>query len=319
MKRRKFSNRHNKQSHGLSGLLKWQYQKLLRPIEKPSHEEPFKEAQDYINRVNSATFVNHSTFILNINGTIILTDPIWSEYCSPIQGFGPKRIQGPGIKLDSLPKVDIVLISHNHYDHLDYETLSKLKRLFDPHFCVPLGDGELLKKMGTQKVTEFDWWQEEVKCGLPLTFLPAEHFSGRALFDQNQSLWGSWAIRDAGQFIYFAGDTGYSKHFSEIRNFLKDPITLSLLPIGAYLPRWFMKPVHMSPQDACQAHLDLGSHKSIAMHFGTFLLADDRPDEVIEDFQKAKDYFQISEEEFSLPTGAKSFAWNRAHASGASQ
>lgn len=231
----------------------------------------------------AATFVNHATFVVRFgdadSGVTALLDPVWSERCSPVSFTGPKRVHAPGVPFDSLPRVDVVMISHNHYDHLDLPTLKRLARRDDPLFLVPLGDARLLRAAGISRVEEMDWWQTKMFEDLEITFLPAQHWSARGLFDRNESLWGSWGMvgRD-GTAVYHGGDTGYGPHFREIRERWGAP-HLALLPIGAYAPRWFMETAHMDPEQAVRASLDLEARKAVGMHFGTFQLTNEPREE----------------------------------------
>lgn len=245
------------------------------------------------------TFVNHATFLIQIDGMNILTDPIWSYRASPYQWIGPKRMRPPGISFDDLPAIDTVLISHNHYDHLDIRTVLKLYEKYDPQFIVPLGVEKYLHHKGITETTHLDWWNN-VSLGnqLDITAVPAQHFSGRGLFDRNKTLWCGYVLHSSLGNIYFAGDTGYGKFLKDIgRKF--GPMLTSIIPIGAYKPRWFMKSIHMSPEEAVKAHKDVQSQRSIAMHFGTFPMADDGMHEPVEELAKAKDNYQIPEENFS--------------------
>lgn len=222
-------------------------------------------------------WVTHSTFLIQLDGKTILTDPIWSERASPVQFIGPKRHVLPTISLDELPVVDIVLISHNHYDHLDLHTCRELKKRFpEIRFLVPYGVKSWFQKnVCRQFVEEFVWWENRLFVDLSFTCVPAQHFSGRTLFDRNKTLWCGWVVQSKNRCLYFAGDTGYNPvDFCEIGK--KFPsIDVSLIPIGAYAPREFMKPVHVNPSDAVQIHLDVGSKRSIGCHFGTFRLSDE--------------------------------------------
>ncbi len=231
----------------------------------------------------AATFVNHATFVVAFgsgdSGVTALFDPVWSERCSPVSFAGPRRVHAPGVPFDSLPRIDVVMISHNHYDHLDLATLKRLAARDAPLFLVPLGDGKLLRRAGMTRVEEMDWWQRTSLRGVEITFLPAQHWSARGLFDRNQSLWGSWGVvaRD-GTAVYHGGDTGYGPHFAEIRARWRAP-DLALLPIGAYAPRWFMGSAHMDPAQAVQAFHDLGARQAVGMHFGTFPLTNEPREE----------------------------------------
>lgn len=233
------------------------------------------------------TFVNHATFLIQLPGLTILTDPVWSKRVSPLSWAGPKRIREPGVKIEDLPKVDLILISHNHYDHFDKETLRQLNKRFAPKVMVPVGDKELAESIGLKDVTELDWWQDVVVGeNVRITFAPTQHSSARTPFDKDESLWGSYLIQSGKRSIYFGGDAGYSSHYSEIKKRLGSP-DIALLGIGAYLPRWFMQPLHMDPTEAVVAHKDLGAKLSIAMHYGTFQLSAEGFDQPLVDLQKA--------------------------------
>ena len=224
------------------------------------------------------TFINHATTLLQLDGLNILTDPIWSERVSPVSFAGPRRHRPPGIRFDDLPPIDLVLVSHNHYDHLDIPTL---KRLRGCQILTPLGNAALMKRHGIS-ATELDWWQTRG----PITAVPAQHFAARGLSDRNRNLWSGFVIASLSGNIYFAGDTGWSDHFAEVgRRF--QPIRLALLPIGAYLPRWFMRPAHIDPAEAVDAHFALRAQTSVAIHFGSFALGDDGQFEPVHDLQRA--------------------------------
>jgi len=233
------------------------------------------------------TFVNHATFLIQFPGINILTDPVWSKRASPFSWIGPKRVREPGIDFADLPKIDIILISHNHYEHLDIETLKQLNNKFYPKVIVPVGDKALIESIDIKDVQELDWWESiSSKMGLEITFTPAQHSSARGLFDRDKSLWGSYFIKNASKSIYFGGDGGYSTHFNEINQRLGAP-NIAILGIGAYEPRWFMKPVHMNPAEALLAHKNLGASMSIGMHFGTFQLSSEAIFQPLIDLKKA--------------------------------
>jgi L-ascorbate metabolism protein UlaG (beta-lactamase superfamily) len=220
------------------------------------------------------TFVNHATFVVRFPGVVVLTDPIWSDRCSPVSFAGPKRVHAPGVRWRDLPKVDIVVISHNHYDHLDLPTLKKLAHRDNPLFLVPLGNKKWLQDEGL-RVEEMDWWQTRTEAGVTFTFLPSQHWSSRTPWDRNETLWGSWGMRGAdGTTVYHSGDTGYGSHFKKIRERWAAP-DIALLAIGAYDPEWFMKSSHMNPEDALRAFDDLAARRAVGMHFGTFQLTDE--------------------------------------------
>ena len=244
------------------------------------------------------TFVNHATFLIQTRGATILTDPIWSERASPFRRIGPKRVRAPGIAFADLPKVDVVLLSHNHYDHLDLATLGQLRQRCDPIVLHAAGDTRLVAPLGFSRTHELDWWDAVVlDDALRITFVPAQHFSARGLFDRRRSLWGGYVIETGGRRIYFGGDSGYSTHFAGIRERLGAP-DIAMLGIGAYAPRWFMQPIHMNPAEAVRAHRDLAARRSIAMHFGTFQLTTEAIDAPVTELKRALADSGIAESEF---------------------
>lgn len=248
------------------------------------------------------TPVGHSTFLIQLEGLNILTDPIWSERASPVAFTGPQRVHAPGIALEDLPPLDVILISHNHYDHLDMPTLRRIAKSHSPLVVTTLGNTPLVKKAGFQKVTELDWWEQAVlPDGMPLTCVPAQHFSGRGLRDSYQTLWGGFVLEAVGGPVYFAGDTGYDSHFEEIGKRF-GPMRLALLPIGAYKPQWFMWPGHMGPEGALKAHFELKSRTSIAMHFGVFPLGDDGQHEAADQLIAATGRADMNGSRFLVPS-----------------
>jgi len=226
------------------------------------------------------TFIGHSTFLIQTPAANVLTDPMYSERAGPFNRFGPRRVRQPAVRFDDLPPISVILLSHNHYDHCDLPTLRSLARRFDPLVVTPLGNGRLVRSAGIRHVQELDWWQSATTGPLPITLTPAQHFSARTPFDRNRALWGGFVIEAGGRRVYFAGDTGYGRFFTDIR-LRTGPLDFAVLPIGAYEPRWFMQPIHMNPAEAVQAHLDLGAPQSVAMHFGTFPLTPEGIDEPV--------------------------------------
>ena len=219
-----------------------------------------------------ATLIGHATVLLQVAGLNILTDPVWSKRASPLSWIGPKRVRPPAIVFDDLPKIDVVLLSHSHYDHLDRPTLAALDRRDRPLVLTGLGVGAIVP---AARVAEYDWWQShDFGAGVVATYVPAQHFSARTPFDRNKTLWGGFVLETPAGVIYFAADTGDGRHIAAIAERF-GPMTLSLLPIGAYLPRWFMGPVHMSPGEAVAAAETLRSQVTLPIHFDTFRLADD--------------------------------------------
>lgn len=249
------------------------------------------------------TFIGHATTLIQTPELNILTDPIFSERASPVSWYGPKRVRQPGIKMDELPPINVVLISHNHYDHMDITSLKKLEERFHPTFLVPLGDKQFLLNRGMTNVIEMDWWQQYQAKQIVITFLPAKHWSARWLSDRNRTFWGSYGIENAGKKIYFAGDTGYSLHFKLIHEKWGQP-DLAILPIGAYVPRWMMSQNHINPQEAVKASIDLQAKQSLAIHFGTFQLGDEGFNQPIADLKKAMEELSNEQNQFLvLPEG----------------
>jgi L-ascorbate metabolism protein UlaG (beta-lactamase superfamily) len=244
------------------------------------------------------TFINHAMVLLQFKNLTILTDPHLSERTSPVSWAGPKRVRRPGVSFDELPKIDVIAISHNHYDHLDIPTLQKISKRDQPRIFIPLGDGALLEKNQITNFQELDWWEEVVIApGFKVIFTPCHHWSARGVFDRNKSLWGSFTFDYLGAKIHFGGDTGYSDHFKMIYAKL-GAMSFSMLPIGAYEPRWMMKEQHLNPEEAVQAHLDLKSKKSMGIHFGTFQLTDEGIDDPVSDLKKALKKMNVPENEF---------------------
>jgi len=257
-------------------FLRWQLTRKRGPWNKWTDAQPGSNPVPRISGEDlRATFINHATVLIQTQGLNILTDPIWSERASPVRWAGPKRHRPPGMKFEDLPRIDIVLISHNHYDHLDIQTLLRLHADHHPRFVVGLGNHAFLTARGIDNVVELDWWEvAKVSDELYVTCVPAKHFSGRGLTDADATLWCGFVIHTPGGNIYFAGDTGMGSHLKAIKERFRR-FRLVLFPIGAYLPRWFMHPVHLSPSEAVEVHLLLEPRLSIAIHFGTFALGDD--------------------------------------------
>jgi L-ascorbate metabolism protein UlaG (beta-lactamase superfamily) len=235
----------------------------------------------------SLTWIGHSTFLIRLPGLTILTDPVFSARCSPVRFAGPKRVRDPGLAIKNLPRIDLILLSHNHYDHMDLVSLRALHR-HSPgaRIVTPLGNAAYLAKNRIPGAIELDWWEETTVHGAHVTVTPARHFSSRTLWDRNEMLWGGLFLNYKGRKIFFAGDTGYTKYFAEIRHRLGAP-DLALLPIGAYEPRWMMGPVHMNPADAVQAMIDLHAVRAAGMHFGTFQLTAEPIDAPVHDLKTA--------------------------------
>lgn len=247
------------------------------------------------------TFINHASSLIQMGGVNVLTDPIFSERCSPVTWAGPKRVRSPGLQLEDLPPIDLVVISHNHYDHLDIPSLQALAEK-NPRMkiFVPYGNGPLLESYGLELYEEFDWNEKLKIQELDIVFLENRHRSGRGLFDHMKTLWGAWLIRYNNKQVYFAGDTGYGRHFKENHE-RYGSMDLCLIPIGAYEPRGFMNFVHLNPEDAVMAHQDLHCKKSIGIHFGTFQLTYEAIDTPEKDLARALEKCKVPAEDFIVP------------------
>ena len=249
------------------------------------------------------TFINHITFLIQLPGLNILTDPVYAERVSPFRNLGPRRVRAPGLPLEALPPIDLVLISHDHYDHLDLDTLRRIEAGHRPRYVTGLGNGALLRGAGLRHVRELDWWQQVELPRATITLTPAQHWSGRGVFGRNRSLWGGFHVRGADGIVYFAGDTGYGGHFHDIRRRL-GAADLALLPIGAYAPRWYEAPNHMDPEEAVRAHRDLAAGVSVATHFGCFRLSEEGFEDPLRELAAARLRHGVPERAFTaLETG----------------
>jgi N-acyl-phosphatidylethanolamine-hydrolysing phospholipase D len=226
------------------------------------------------------TWIGHATLLLQVGGVNVLTDPHFTERASPVAFAGPKRHVPPALALAELPHIDAVVISHNHYDHLDAGTVRHLNRQAGgaPRFFVPLGQKAWFAAEGIDNVVELDWWDHVQHMGLEFHLVPVQHWSARTPWDRNQTLWGGWMVEHPSLRFFFAGDTGYSKDFADIRGRF-GPIDLAAIPVGCYEPRWFMRANHVEPDESVQIHRDLGARYSVGIHWGTFRLTDERLDE----------------------------------------
>jgi len=257
-----------------SDMLKWirsDKEPVLSSIEISSEwKELNLESDD-----NYAIWIGHSTYLVKKDGITVLTDPIFSERASPFKNIGPKRLIPPAITIEEIPKIDYVTISHNHYDHLDVDSLEAISKKYpETIFLVPAGDKKLLNRKKIQNVYEFKWWESYDGNGIKFTFTPVQHWSKRGLFDRNKSLWGGWYITNQDYSLYHAGDTGYSNDFIKTKERLGAP-KYAFIPIGAYDPEWFMSESHVNPEEAIQIFLDLEAEKAFGMHWATFALTDE--------------------------------------------
>jgi L-ascorbate metabolism protein UlaG (beta-lactamase superfamily) len=251
----------------------------LRSVDRVQIElsREYKELEKKPNGYTS--WIGHSSFLVNNYDLNIITDPIFSERASPSQFFGPKRLIPPAINYEDLPKIDVIVISHNHYDHLDIKSIKKL-HIINPEiiYLVPLKLKKWFQNLGIKNVYEFNWWEKKTIKNTTFTFVPVQHWSRRGLFDKNKTLWGGWWIENDEIKLVHLGDTGYTKDFVEINNILGSP-DLAFIPIGAYSPRKIMRESHMNPEEALNAALDLKAKHSIGMHWGTFILTTEQTEE----------------------------------------
>jgi L-ascorbate metabolism protein UlaG (beta-lactamase superfamily) len=240
----------------------------------------------------SITWIGHSTFLIQLNGLNIVTDPVWARRMA-----FQKRLAPPGVELSDMPAVDVVLVSHSHYDHLHMGSLRRLRG--HKRMLVPAGLKTKLFLRGFRETTEHHWWEDSACHNVKFTFVPAQHWTRRNPWDKNTSHWGGWVMQaDNGPTIYFAGDSGYFRGFGDIGRRFK--IDVALMPIGAYDPEWFMSAQHVSPEEALQAFLDLGAKYFVPMHYGAFKLADDTPKEALVRLEAARNKLDIPEERLFL-------------------
>ena len=295
---RRFINPGSIKAKGFREVLKWMVAREQGEWKEVPAGHGEKPASHFDNGIR-ITFVNHSTFLIQVDGVNILTDPVFSERTSPVQWAGPRRMRPPGILLEDLPAIDVLILSHNHWDHLDIAAVKKIHALHHPKIITPLGVKAFLDREGVTGAKDIDWWQEvEINTLLKIQSVPAQHFSGRGTFDRDATLWCGYVIHRRGGNIYFAGDTGYNDQtFKEIGERCA-PIQVALLPIGAYKPKWFMSPIHCSPEEAVKIHREVRSKNSIATHFGTFPLADDGQTEPVAELNKALQEAGIDSETF---------------------
>ena len=289
----------------------YSFWKELRSVERGKIElsREYKNLEEKPNGYTS--WIGHSSFIINNFDLNIITDPIFSERASPFSFFGPKRLIPPAIDYEDLPNIDVIVISHNHYDHLDKKTIKNLNKINpDIIYLVPLKLKKWFEGLGTKNVYEFNWWEEKKIKNTTFTFVPVQHWSRRGLFDKNKTLWGGWWIENDTIKLVHLGDTGYTNDFIEINKRLGSP-DLAFIPIGAYAPRWIMKESHMNPEEALKTAFDLDAKKSIGMHWGTFILTTEpteEPRQILENLIIEKD---LNKDFFStiLPGDVYLFDW----------
>jgi len=269
----KFSDRATTQ-RGFTDILKWKLGSQQKP---DAYRPPLRLNDGSALRAPqaSATWIGHATYAVRLSGQMIVTDPVWSERLSGVV----QRLVPPGVAFEHMPPIDIALVTHDHYDHMDKPSLQRIgpKALY----VTPLGNGEFLRSFGAKNVVELDWWQTHTVVELTITCVPARHWSMRMPWNRNDMLWSGFVVRGQEGGFYHSGDTAYFDGFKEIGTRC-GPIDWAMLPIGAYAPRWFMEPQHMNPEDAWQAFQDLGAKHLLAMHWGTFRLTDEPLAEPVE-------------------------------------
>ncbi len=263
----------------LSNFLRWRYERMRKRKNNASASPKVPAHKTDLLQTSfeglELTWIGHSTFLIRLGSAVIVTDPVWSLFV----GF-EKRMSDPGVSLSALPKIDYVLISHNHYDHLSFPSIKRLKG--DPACFIPKGLSPLFGRKGITRHREFAWWDQIETDEFHFVFVPAQHWSRRTLWDRNRSLWGGWIVKDkrTGTTVYFAGDTAYFNHFRTIGRLID--IDAALMPIGAYEPEWYMTVYHMTPEQAIRGFLDTGSRVMIPMHFGAYRIADDTQEEALD-------------------------------------
>ncbi|MBO0932787.1 MBL fold metallo-hydrolase [Fibrella aquatilis] len=293
------------------GLFKWLLHRDKGPwLDNPNAQPGPKPQTRIYGDSLVVTFVGHSSFLLQTDGLNILTDPVWSNKIGPTKWLGIKRRRPPGIRYEDLPPIDVVMLSHCHYDHLDLHTLKRLAKDFNPLMVTPLGVSYLPKKVGGKTTRELDWNDTlRVLPNLTVTATEARHFSNRGMGDRDRTLWAGYLLHTRFGTIYFAGDTGYGDLFPKIAQRAAQspsgPVKLAMLPIGSYRPTWFMAPVHMSPIGAVQAFSDLGRPQTVGIHFGTFQQGDDGLFEPRDDLTAELLKQKIPLQRFTVPVEGK--------------
>ena len=289
-------------------LLKWSWERRSKNLETFEFEVEVPNYKEiYENENIVITWIGHESFLYQNKDINVLTDPHFTQRASPLNFAGPKRYMAPGMKIDDLPNIDVVTISHSHYDHLDYKSVKLLSEKFENIlFLVPLGLKKWFESKGIYNVRELDWWDSFTIKETLITFAPVQHWSARGLFDRNETLWGAWHFKNKFHSFIHLGDTGYTDDFRVIREKL-GPVDLAAIPIGAYEPRWIMEFSHINPEEAVMTFLDLEASKAIGMAWGTFILTDEPvkepPRELLKELKKSN----ISNEDFFILKHGESY------------
>ena len=298
---RRFFNPHGSPPRPFKDLVAWQRtrDKATWPPSLPLGTHPAPPRDVPPGRV-AVTFIGHSTFLVRTASAVFITDPVFTSHAGPFGRIGPRRVRPPAIAVADLPSLDLVLLTHNHYDHMQPSSLRSVAARGRPELVTGLGLEPSVRALGFKRIAELDWWQSHDVPGVGrVTSVPARHFSARTPWDRNRTLWAGFVVESGGVTVYCAGDTAYSPQFVEIaRRFPK--IDLALIPIGAYEPRWFMEPVHVNPEEAVHIHLDVGARRSVGMHFGTFQLTDEAIDEPLAALARARESLGVPADMFDV-------------------
>jgi len=294
-------------SASFSSLMKWRQESKREPWPEAPADFVIKQKPP-LDKKNFVQFINHATVLFDLEGNRFITDPIFSERASPISYIGPKRHHPTPMKIDELGRLDFVLVSHNHYDHMDLESLKQLNDIYQPTFVVPHSNGPYLVEAGIpkEKIIELDLWESTKTKNLTITLAPAQHWSKRRFFDRDFALWGSFVVENGSKKVFFAGDTGFGEHLQMIHQRWPN-FDISLIPVGSYEPRWFMSPQHVNPEEAARAHLILESKKSIGIHHSCFQLTDEDWGDPLIALIEAKVKYHIDKDAFLYPRAGEIF------------